>query len=99
MVLLLRGLFGSMLFGMLVLTLIASWEQGLVPAARALWPDAWFRATLADAYIGFVTMYVWIAYKEPRVSARIVWFVLLMTLGTIAISGYVLYQLLSLIHI
>ncbi len=93
MVLLLRGLFGSMLIGMLVLTLIASWEQGLVPAARALWPDAWFRATLADAYIGFVTMYVWIAYKEPRVSARIVWFVLLMTLGTIAISGYVLYQL------
>ena len=49
MVLLLRGLFASMLVGMLVLTLIASWEQGLVPAARALWPDAWFRATLADA--------------------------------------------------
>ena len=55
--------------------------------------DPWFLATLADAYFGFLTFYVWVAYKEHSVWRKLLWFVLIMVLGNIAISVYVLIQL------
>ena len=93
MITLLRSLFAGALIGMVTLTTTASLEHGLVEAARDLWPDAWFRATLADAYFGFVTVFVWIAYKERTMRARLVWFALLMSLGTIAVAVYMLIAL------
>lgn len=93
MVILLRILFFGVLVGMMVVTTVATMDKGLVDAAGVLWPDAWFRATLADAYFGFLTVFVWIAYKERSVAARAVWFLLLMALGNIAISVYMLIQL------
>ena len=53
-------------------------------------------ATLFDAYFGFVTFYAWVFYKETSWLARIVWFVAIMGLGNIAMSGYVLIQLFKL---
>lgn len=90
---LLRALFLAILFAMLSITVIASLDRSVFLAGRQLWPDPWFRATLADAYFGFLTVYVWIAYKETTWTARLVWFVLLMALGNIAIPIYVLLQL------
>jgi hypothetical protein len=90
---LLRVLFAGVLIAMVTLTIAASLEQGIVEAAGVLWPDAWFRATLADAYFGFLTVYVWIAYRERTLSARVVWFILLMSLGTIAVALYLLLAL------
>lgn len=89
----LRVLFASILAGMIVATTWASLDRGVLVAFADLWPDAWFRATLLDAYFGFITVFVWIAYKERTVAARISWFILLMTLGNIAIAVYVLLQL------
>jgi hypothetical protein len=89
----LKLLFGLILLGMLGITTAASLQQGIVPAARNLWPDLWFRATLLDAYFGFLTFTVWVFYKEPRPGARVVWFVLIMCLGNIAMAVYVLIQL------
>ena len=51
------------------------------------------QATLADAYFGFLTVYVWIAYRERGWGRRVLWFVLLMALGNIAIAGYLLWAL------
>ncbi len=93
MVTVLRMLFAGVLVAMVTLTTTASLEQGIVEAAVQLWPDAWFRATLADAYFGFLTVFVWIAYKERTLTARLVWFALLMSLGTIAVAIYVLIAL------
>ena len=93
MVILLRIFFATVLVSMLVLTITASLEQGIVEAGAGLWPDAWFRATLADAYFGFLTVFVWIAYKEHTLTARLVWLGLLLSLGTIAVAVYVLLQL------
>jgi hypothetical protein len=90
---LLRVLFAGVLIAMVTLTTTASLEQGLVEAARNLWPDAWFRATLADAYFGFLTVFAWIAYKERTATARLVWFVLVLSLGTIAVAVYMLIAL------
>ncbi|MDE2710974.1 MAG: hypothetical protein OXI65_04325 [Acidobacteriota bacterium] len=50
----------AILLGMVGLTVFASTEQGLFEAGTLLWPDAWFRATLADAYFGFLIAYCWI---------------------------------------
>lgn len=93
MIVFLRLLMLAVLATMLVVTVTASQERGVFEAAAALWPDPWFRATLADAYFGFLTVFLWIAYKEPTASRRVAWFVLLMTLGNFAIAGYLLWQL------
>ena len=92
----LRIVFGSILISMLIATTWASLDRGIMVALGDLWPDAWFRATLLDAYLGFITVFVWIAYKERTLAARTLWFVLLMGLGNIAIALYVLLQLRSL---
>ncbi len=92
MITLFRLIFWSILIGMLFVTVTASLERGIVEAAQTLWKDGWFRATLADAYFGFLTIFLWVVYKERHIVARITWFLLFMTLGNIAISIYILIQ-------
>ena len=89
------ALFGVILAGMLAVT---GWASLRVPIWKA-GPDIsdpWSLATLADAYAGFLTFFVWVAYRESRLSARALWFVLIMALGNIAMSIYVLRELLRL---
>ncbi len=83
----------AILLGMAGLTVAAGAERGLFDAGAALWPDAWFRATLADAYFGFLIAYCWIFYREASWGRRGLWFVLVMTLGTMAVSVYLLIRL------
>jgi hypothetical protein len=49
-----------------------------------------------DAYFGFLTFYVWVFFKESRHLPRIAWFVAIMLLGNMAMSAYVLLQLVRL---
>lgn len=63
---------------------------------RSLMEDVWFQVTLLDAYVGFLTAYVWIAWKEQTVLRRSIWFVLVMAFGSMAVSLYLLLQLLKL---
>jgi hypothetical protein len=78
---------------MLYVTISASLHQDIVSATRQLWPDPWVRATLADAYCGFLFFWLWVAWREQSVAQSILWFVLIMTLGNIAMAGYLLMQL------
>lgn len=50
-------------------------------------------ATLYDAYGGFLTFYLWVAYKERVAWSRALWFVLVMGLGNVAMSAYMLKEL------
>lgn len=60
-------------------------------------PDRyWTIAAFMDAYCGFLTFYVWVFYKEARWLKRILWFAAVMLLGNIAMSAYVLLQLMRL---
>jgi hypothetical protein len=86
-------LFFAILISMVAATVIASLDRGIFVAGRDLIGDAWFRATLCDAYFGFITFYVWVAYKERRLLRQAGWFVAIMLLGNIAMSIYVLLQL------
>lgn len=80
---------------MTTVTVVASLDRSVLQGGRGLWPDPWFVATLMDAYFGFLTFYVWVAYKETSWTARGIWFVAIMLLGNFAMSGYLLWQLLS----
>jgi Protein of unknown function (DUF1475) len=80
--------FAAVLVSMLVVTTIASLERGVFAALAGLWPDGWFRATLADAYFGFVTFWLWIAYRESRWPARLGWLAAVLLLGNFAMALY-----------
>ena len=49
-------------------------------------------ALFYDAYFGFITFWVWVAYKENTVWSRLLCLVLILGLGNIAMSFYVLVQ-------
>lgn len=83
-------LFAGIFLAMVVVTVQASLERSVFTAAAALWPDAWFRATLADAYFGFLTVWVWVAYRERTHAARAAWLVAFLALGNIAMAAYAL---------
>jgi len=80
---------------MLYVTISASLQQDLISATRQLWPDLWFRATLADAYCGFLFFWLWLAWREQSAAKSVLWFVLIMALGNLAMASYILLQLRS----
>lgn len=82
--------FYAVLAAMIAVTVTASLERGVFTALADLWSDAWFRATLADAYFGFLTFYCWVAYREEGWIGRIVWLLAILCLGNIAMSVYAL---------
>ena len=94
--LLLKLLFGGIFVWMTVLTIRTSLSASLWEAWPGYAANPWAVATLYDAYFGFITFYVWVLYKEPRLGPRVLWFLLIMGLGNIATSMYVLIQLLRL---
>jgi len=98
MKLLLSLLFGAIFVWMSVLTIRTSLAVSLWAAWPSYAANPWAIATLYDAYFGFLTFYIWVAYKENRMGSRILWFLLIIGLGNIAISLYMLIQLSRLPH-
>ena len=78
---------------MFAMTVCASLDRAIWNAGPELLGDRWFQATLLDAYLGFITFYVWVAYKEQTAAGRVSWFLLIMGLGNMAMAAYVLWQL------
>lgn len=89
----LKALFSLILLAMLSVIITASIDQNIFEAVGKMWPDWWFRATLADAYLGFLTFFVWVAYKELHLWRKLVWFASIMLLGNLGISAYMLLEL------
>ncbi|WP_461449898.1 DUF1475 family protein [Mucilaginibacter sp.] len=56
----------------------------------------WMRATLWDFYTNVTVIFVWLCYKENKLYLKIIWLILLVTLGSIASCAYVLIQLFKL---
>lgn len=52
--------------------------------------EPWGLATMFDAYFGFMAFWLYVAWREPTVVPRLVWFVAVMTLGNFAIAAYAL---------
>ena len=81
MLVFLRLLFLLILASMLAVTSWASLQQSLFAIPREVIRNPWFIATLFDAYWAFITFFVWVAWKEGSLAARILWFVALVLLG------------------
>jgi len=92
----LKLLFGFIFVFMVVMTVRTCLQQSLLDARPAFMASPWAMATLYDAYFGFVTFFCWLAWRERSLGVKAVWFVLVMTLGNIAMSLYVLIQLFGL---
>jgi hypothetical protein len=94
----LKILFSCILLVMIVCTGYASTRQsvfdwgGLTTGLDRYWTIA----TLFDAYFGFLTFYVWVAYKECRWLPKLLWFIAIMAFGNMAMASYVLLQLVRL---
>ncbi len=87
------------MFALIGVSIWATGYIGVVPAIRLLIEqpaagiNAWFIATLFDAYFGFLWFWLWIAYKETGVFARLGWLVALLLAGNIGMAVYMLIQL------
>jgi Protein of unknown function (DUF1475) len=98
MKLLLKLLFAGILLYMIGMTAWVGLHKSILASGNEFsWKASpWAVATLFDAYFGFLTFYVWVAYKERHWAAKATWFVLIMGLGNMAMSTYVLIQLFKL---
>lgn len=94
----LKILFCCILVGLVGYNLWANTRQPLFQwGGLTTGPDRyWTIAAFMDAYCGFLTFYAWVFYKETRWLKRILWFAAIMLLGNIAVSAYVLLQLMRL---
>ncbi len=93
MLLFLRVLFLAIITSMLAVTTWASLHTPLTQIPREVFTHPWFIATLVDAYWAFITFFVWVAWKEQSLAARILWFVAIVALGNIAMAIYMLREL------
>ena len=86
----LRIAFAGVLITMLGVTSWASAQVPLWQTPRAVVLHPWFIATLFDTYFGFLTFYLWLAYRERSLAARLLWLIAILLLGNIAMAGYLL---------
>ena len=89
----LKILFAAIFLWMTILTIRTSLAVSLWSAWDSYAANPWAVATLYDAYFGFITFWVWVAYKENSLWSRVLWLILILGLGNIATSLYVLIQL------
>lgn len=50
----------------------------------------WGQMSMVDLYVGFILFYLWILRREKDLITKIVWFLLLMTTGSLATALYIL---------
>ena len=88
--------FSGIFLAMLYITVKASLQISIWEVWDSYAANPWAVATLYDAYAGFSIFWIWVAWRERGWGARLLWFVLIMSLGNIASSLYLLIQLLQL---
>jgi H+/Cl- antiporter ClcA len=89
----LKILFSIVFVWMCYVVISTCLEHNLFKEWDYLGSIAWMRATLWDFYANILVIYVWICYKEKNWVWKIVWLILLVTLGSLASCAYVLIQL------
>jgi hypothetical protein len=50
----------------------------------------WGQMSMVDLYVGFFLFYLWILRREKDLITRIIWFLLMMTTGSLATALYIL---------
>lgn len=89
----LKIVFSLFLLAIVAATSWAGMQVAIWDTPREVVTHPWFIATLTDTYLAFLTFWLWVAYKEPRWSARVIWLILICLTGNMAMAGYMLLQL------
>lgn len=89
----LRLLFSAILVTMFGLIIWASNDTALFDIPREVAGHPWFITTLFDAYLAFIAFWVWLAWKEGTVAARVLWLFTILLWGNPAIAAYMLFEL------
>lgn len=87
---------GAFMAWMCYVVINTSMQSNLFKEWHTLGAIPWMRATLWDFYTNVLVIYLIIFYKEKNLASRIIWLILLVTLGSIATCGYLLIQLFKL---
>lgn len=58
-----------------------------------LMANPWGIVSIVDLYVGFVLFSLWIAFREKKIPASVIWIVLMMVFGFLTGSLYVLIAL------
>lgn len=85
--------FLAVIAAMLWVTWTASLDRDVLTAGRELWADPWGKATLFDAYFAFLTIWLFVAWRERSWLARGLWLAAILVLGNFAIAAYFLIAL------
>jgi hypothetical protein len=96
MKMLLTLVFAAIFVWMTVLAIRTSLAISIWDAWDSFAVNPWAVATLYDAYFAFFAFWLWVAWRERSIGARIIWLVLIFFLGNIAMSFYVLLQIFAL---
>jgi hypothetical protein len=94
----LRLLFVGIFAAMSALIAWASLEQPIFGIPREVFTNPWFVATLFDAYFAFITFYVFVAWKEQSIGARVLWLPVVLLWGNFAMAVYMLVELFRIDH-
>lgn len=89
----LRLWFSFVIVAMLGVIVWASSRCALFDIPKEVFSHPWFIATLLDAYLGFIAFWIWVAWKEGAIAARVYWLVTILLWGNPAIAGYMLLEL------
>ncbi|WP_295673269.1 DUF1475 family protein [uncultured Mucilaginibacter sp.] len=89
----LKILFSILFVSMCYTVISTSIHSNLFEQWNFLATIPWMRATLWDFYANVTVIFLWVCYKENSMFLRIIWLILLVTLGSIATCAYMLIQL------
>jgi hypothetical protein len=89
----LRLWFVLVLLAMLGLIGWASSRCALFDIPREVFTHPWFVTTLVDAYLAFIAFWVWVAWKEGTLAARVLWLLSILLWGNPAIALYMLREI------
>jgi hypothetical protein len=92
----LKILFGLLFIWMCYTVVSTSIRSNLFEQWDFLASIPWMQATLWDFYANVTVIFLWVCYKENSIGLRILWLILLVSLGSIASCAYVLIQLFKL---
>lgn len=85
--------FSIVLVSMLAVTSWASLYENVFAGGAKIIAEPWGIATLFDTYFAFFTFYFWLAYKENHLVKNIIWLVLVILFGNIAMAIYGLLEI------
>lgn len=82
--------FAFIFLAMVAVTTWASLYENVFSGGAKIIREPWGVATLFDTYFAFLSFYFWVCYKQNRLLSKVLWFVLIVLLGNIAMSVYVI---------